>query len=119
MSKPARLCSCGKVIPHGTTCPCQIAAKRARDRRHDARRPNSRQRGYTREWQVKSRQFLEFHPTCWMCAGKAELVDHITPHKGDPVLFWDYLNWQALCTRCHNSRKQRIEARDRKAKGHA
>jgi 5-methylcytosine-specific restriction protein A len=28
-------------------------------------------------------------------------VDHVIPHKGDPVLFWDELeNWQSLCASC-------------------
>lgn len=31
----------------------------------------------------------------------AEQVDHVVPHRGDPVLFWDVLNnWQSLCARC-------------------
>jgi 5-methylcytosine-specific restriction enzyme A len=36
-------------------------------------------------------------------------VDHIVPHKGDQVLFWDQSNWQSLCRTHHNSDKQRIE----------
>jgi 5-methylcytosine-specific restriction endonuclease McrA len=39
----------------------------------------------------------------------AQVVDHITPHKMDMVLFWDTDNWQSLCKRCHDSLKQRIE----------
>lgn len=31
-------------------------------------------------------------------------VDHIKPHRGDMVLFWDESNWQGLC-RSHHSRK--------------
>lgn len=109
MSRPNRLCTCGSVVPHGTTCACQIEAKRQRDRRHDARRPNSGQRGYNAEWRRKSREWLAYHPTCTMCGGQASLVDHITPHRGDKALFWDWRNWQSLCAPCHNSRKQRIE----------
>ena len=29
-------------------------------------------------------------------------VDHIVPHRGDPVLFWDQSNWQALCHSHHS-----------------
>ena len=29
-------------------------------------------------------------------------VDHIIPHRGDPELFWDRSNWQALCKNCHD-----------------
>jgi 5-methylcytosine-specific restriction enzyme A len=31
----------------------------------------------------------------------ATVADHITPHKGDPVLFWDPDNLQSLCAACH------------------
>ena len=27
----------------------------------------------------------------------ASVVDHVVPHKDDPVLFWDEANWQPLC----------------------
>lgn len=35
---------------------------------------------------------------------KAEVVDHIVPHRGDGKLFWDEGNWQALCKNCHDSK---------------
>lgn len=35
------------------------------------------------------------------------VVDHIEPHKGNLVLFWDEGNLQALCKRCHDTHKQR------------
>lgn len=44
---------------------------------------------------------------CWRDAqllAAAEEVDHVRPHRGDPVLFWDTSNWQPLC-RTHHSRK--------------
>lgn len=39
----------------------------------------------------------------------ATVVDHIKPHRGNQKLFWDKENWQSLCTKCHNSYKQRLE----------
>jgi 5-methylcytosine-specific restriction endonuclease McrA len=39
----------------------------------------------------------------------ATVVDHIKPHRGDPELFWDASNHQALCKHCHDSHKQRFE----------
>jgi 5-methylcytosine-specific restriction protein A len=36
-------------------------------------------------------------------------VDHVVPHKGDSVKFWDESNHQALCTRCHNRKTARGE----------
>nr|WP_274517359.1 HNH endonuclease signature motif containing protein [Chromobacterium haemolyticum] len=41
----------------------------------------------------------------------ATVVDHIEPHQGDQAKFWDKTNWQALCTPCHSSEKQRQERR--------
>ena len=41
----------------------------------------------------------------------AHVVDHVTPHKGDLDLFWNRSNWQSLCKTCHDSAKQRAEAR--------
>jgi 5-methylcytosine-specific restriction protein A len=38
----------------------------------------------------------------------ATVVDHIQPHKGDYVKFWDVLNWQPLCRACH-ARKTAME----------
>ena len=34
-------------------------------------------------------------------ATPATLTDHVVPHRGDPRLFWDEGNWQALCGTCH------------------
>ena len=110
MSKPPHLCSCGKTVPHGTRCACQIASTRARNRRHDATRPSARERGYTSEWEKARAEFLQWHPDCAMnCGAAATVVDHITPHRGSKALFWDMRNWQALCKPCHNRHKQREE----------
>lgn len=38
----------------------------------------------------------------------AIVVDHVRPHRGDMVLFWDVANWQSLCLSCHN-RKSALE----------
>ena len=64
-------------------------------------------RGYTRQWQKISRQYLQAHPLCAECMRqgrykKANVVDHITPHRGDPRLFWDEANWQPMCKPCHD-----------------
>jgi 5-methylcytosine-specific restriction endonuclease McrA len=40
-------------------------------------------------------------------AGRLE-VDHITPHRGDPALFFEINNLQTLCAPCH-SRKTLCE----------
>lgn len=107
--KPPRLCSCGQLVQAGSLCACQRESVRARNRRHDARRPNSRQRGYTRQWEALRAEFIHQHPTCAFCGAPAEHVDHITAHKGNPALFWNWNNLQSLCAHCHNCEKQRQE----------
>ena len=106
-----RICSCGKVVPPGAICPCQ--AKRAAERkaRFDKTRPNSSQRGYSREWEKARRLFLSIHPYCVRCGAVAKIVDHKTPHRGDQAIFWDKSRWQSLCTPCHSGAKQREERR--------
>lgn len=37
------------------------------------------------------------------------VVDHIQPHRGDPELFWDPSNLQAVAKGWHDSEKQRRE----------
>lgn len=63
-------------------------------------------------WQV----LVEDNFTCRCGCGVLELnssnltADHITPHRGDPVLFWDRKNLQTLrISPCHNQAKQRAE----------
>ena len=53
--------------------------------------------------------------TCRMCgrieADTSRLVaDHVVPHRGSEVLFWDGGNLQCLCEGCHSRAKQREEA---------
>lgn len=69
---------------------------------------------YNYRWQQLRLHFLRAHPLCVMCERRgrlvaASVVDHVVPHKGNPVLFWDATNWQGLCASCHNSRKQMLE----------
>ena len=45
--------------------------------------------------------YLERHPLCVACRAEGRLepatvVDHVVPHRGDLVLFWDERNWAAL-----------------------
>lgn len=110
-TRPPRLCSCGRIVAYGERCACQIAATRERNARHDQRRPSSRQRGYDHDWRKARRDFLAAHPYCAMCGAPSTTVDHIVAHRGDVALFWNRRNWQALCARCHNSTKQRMERR--------
>ena len=70
-------------------------------------RPSANKRGYGSRWQRVSKAYLRKHPLCVKClaAGRfvtATVVDHVVPHRGDPVLMWDEGNWQALCKPCHD-----------------
>lgn len=70
-------------------------------------RPTPCQKGYGYKWQQRRKVFLGAHPLCAECErlGRltpATVVDHVIPHKGDMVLFWQEENWQSLCARHHN-----------------
>ena len=70
-------------------------------------------RGYTYEWQQRRKAQLAEEPLCRYCKRKglivpATVADHITPHRGDPVLFEGPL--QSLCAACHSSAKAKEEA---------
>jgi hypothetical protein len=51
-------------------------------------------------------------------APDSPVVDHIKPHRGDPELFWDESNLQAVSKRYHDSIKQAIERADQVAAIH-
>lgn len=77
-------------------------------------RPSAAKRGYNSRWQKARATYLRSNPLCVECdrqgrTTSAVIVDHIIPHRGDQELFWDKTNWQALCKRCHDSYKQRLE----------
>lgn len=70
--------------------------------------------GYGYKWQKARERYLLENPLCVYCErnGKtvvATVVDHIVPHRGDMRIFWDKSQWQALCSPCHSSVKQREE----------
>lgn len=66
----------------------------------------------TARWKRLRLVHLDAHPVCVECVSvglvaSATDVDHITPHRGDPRLFWDRHNWQSLCHRCHSRKTAR------------
>ena len=88
--------------------------KNKRFKKYDKARGSAHARGYDSRWQKASKAYLRKHPYCVRHLEeqgvhvKADVVDHIIPHKGDKQLFWDKNNWQSLCESCHN-RKTRTE----------
>lgn len=72
---------------------------------------------YNAAWRRARKAYLAQHPLC-MCgdcqAGAkrirvASVVDHIKPHRGDIVLFWDKRNWQSMAKPCHDRKTARGE----------
>jgi 5-methylcytosine-specific restriction protein A len=81
--------------------------ERARKVGVDARRGTAKQRGYDSRWAKASAGYLRSHPLCVVCeqVGRvtpSRVTDHIVPHKGSTLLFWNASNWRALCKRCHD-----------------
>ena len=102
--RPDHPCShpgCPSLVPSGTKY-CEIHRLY-----HPEEIRSAGSRGYGSAWQKARKQFLEAHPLCEECMKegryvKATDVDHIIAHRGDPDLFWDRSNWQALCHRHHS-----------------
>lgn len=77
-----------------------------------APRLKTAERLYGSAWQRASKAFRQLHPLCAECDRKghvalATCVDHIEPHKGDLVKFWQQSNWQSLCARHHSQKTSR------------
>ena len=89
-------------------CKSVAEVKRALDRQ----RPSAARRGYGPRWRRARAAYLARHPLCVPCqaAGRvvsATVVDHVVPHRGSAVLFWDEANWQGLCKPCHDAKTAR------------
>lgn len=103
---PKRSCrfpGCPNLCDHGVYCNDHS------DYSVDHLRGNAAERGYGGKWRNARARFLRKHPLCVKCRenGKltpATVVDHIIPHRGDPILFWDENNWQPLCRDCHGEK---------------
>ncbi len=112
---PPRPCAapgCGQLVTgRDRRCPDH---KRAARRASDAKRGGSTARLYSYRWQQARVVFLKTNPWCKgvddgrRCNQLATEVDHIVPHRGDLVKFWDRSNWQGLC-KSHHSRKTATE----------
>ena len=104
---PCKHPGCPNLVPPGQKY-CE-----AHRRLHPEEVRSAAGRGYNRAWQRARKEYLSAHPLCVMCMKegrykKASVVDHIKPHRGDQVLFWDRSNWQSLCKE-HHDRKTLTE----------
>lgn len=108
-----RICGCGHIIAGGVACPCEERRTRERNARHDANRASARARGYDSKWETERKAFLAL-PVNEFCAcgcgRKADMIDHVVPHRGDKRLFWSRSNWQPMASSpCHSRKKQAQE----------
>lgn len=68
----------------------------------------------TRAWRNARAAQLAEVPLCERCTkhGRvvaASVVNHRTPHRGDPALFFDPDNHESLCKPCHDGERQSQE----------
>ena len=56
----------------------------------------------TVSWTRYRERYLRVNDKCYACGEKSEVVDHVTPHHGDIVLFEKNDNHIPLCEVCHN-----------------
>ena len=103
--KPCAAPGCPALVTSGAWCPEHSTSKPGAT----AERATAAARGYDRRWREARLAYLRRHPLCAECQRQgritaARVVDHVTPHRGDPALFWDETNWQSLCdfTSPHN-----------------
>ena len=65
----------------------------------------------TTRWKRLRLSKLTKDPLCRYCermgrVTPANTVDHVTPHKGDESLMWDWDNLMSLCKSCHDGAAQ-------------
>ena len=102
--RPCRYPGCPNLCEWGVYCELH-----RKDNSTDAQRGGATARGYDSRWREARKLYLQRHPLCVECMKqgryiKATDVDHIKPHRGDSVLFWDQSNWQALCKAHHDAK---------------
>ena len=102
--RPCRYPGCPNFCEFGTFC-----EDHRREWSTDAIRGGSAARGYDSRWRAARKLYLQKNPLCVKCRENGRLepatvIDHIIPHRGDPKLFWDQDNWQALCKACHDKK---------------
>lgn len=59
--------------------------------------------GYDSDWDKYRFRFLAVNPKCYVCGGKATVVDHFYAHKGDPIKFKDTSNHIPMCKLDHDT----------------
>jgi 5-methylcytosine-specific restriction protein A len=107
MNKPLKPCRHNGCNTLTSNSYCEV--HKEQHKRNAKPRLSPSVRGYTKQWDRESKQFLTEHPWCVECEKHnkrepATETDHIIPHKGNMTLFWDKRNWQGLCHWCHSQK---------------
>ena len=105
---PRRVCMAESPFHEPSSSSCRGSGARWRSSaRWTAERPSAARRGYGPRWRQARASFLAQHPLCAACRARgrvvqATVVDHVVPHRGDQLLFWDESNWSPSCKLCHD-----------------
>jgi 5-methylcytosine-specific restriction protein A len=98
-----------------------------RSRRDILQRGTAQSRGYDYGWSQVSKRHLQQYPLCGMSAPnvyegwagecveqgritKADVTDHIRPHRGDRTLLLDPRNHRSLCFHCNRVKAIRYDS---------
>jgi 5-methylcytosine-specific restriction protein A len=97
-----------------------VLVPRGRCATHATQQEHTRGNYALRRWYRQVRWFhlrrqvlLEQAYTCAQCGQVQHQleIDHIQPHAGNPALFFNRHNLQALCPPCHGRKTRREEAK--------
>jgi 5-methylcytosine-specific restriction protein A len=119
-TKPKRLCrqaGCTLLTDDGycATHKKTFAEKEAiRKKKYDGVKPSWYNWYNTARWQMLRERVMFAFPICQECIKNERytpsmVVDHVTPHFGNPKLFWDSDNLQALCKRHHDIKTTTVD----------
>lgn len=70
----------------------------------------------SKKWENTSIAWRKKHPLCAVCEKEGRVtpaseVDHVEPHRGDSVKFFDNNNIQSICRECHQEKTRKERGR--------
>jgi len=103
---PSHVClepGCPTLVPHGR------CATHSRQQEQARPNPEARLWYHTARWKRLKAQKKRDNPLCVDCQKHGYItewtdLDHIIPHRGDPMLFWDTGNVEGRCHSCHSKK---------------
>lgn len=103
---PCNAPGCGRLVHGPGYCAKHAHVAMQSKAQQEKKRESASARGYSSQWRKARLGYLAKYPLCTICnengrVTAGNVVDHIKPHLGDKVLFWDSDNWQTLCPSCH------------------